>query len=123
MDSLPPPWDSGWKGVGRKPYDARALTVLTVWQEIEGRSERAFTADLERKKGYLCMLGLKHAPHRTALYRTRKRLSEEYLRLLNEKVLEGLKTPGKVVQTLQGYASQDETAHGLQQARRQKGLR
>jgi len=94
--SLPPPWDSGWKGVGRKPYDSRALTVLTIWQEIEGKSERAFTADLERKKGYLRMLGLKHAPHRTALYRTRKRLSEEYLRQLNDKVIEGLKTPRKV---------------------------
>ena len=39
VDSLPPPWDSGWKGIGRKPYDARALTVVTVWQEIAGKCE------------------------------------------------------------------------------------
>ena len=83
VDSLPPPWDSWWKGVGRKPYDARALTVVTIWQEIEGKSERAYTADLERDKERLRMLGFEHAPHRTALYRTRKRLSEEYMERLN----------------------------------------
>jgi hypothetical protein len=47
VDSLPPPWDSGWKGIGRKPYDARALAVLTIWQEIEGKPERAYTATLK----------------------------------------------------------------------------
>lgn len=50
VDSLEPPWDCRWKGVGRKPYDARALAVLTIWQEIEGKPERAYTADLERDK-------------------------------------------------------------------------
>jgi hypothetical protein len=40
--------------------------------------------------------GLDHAPHRTALYRTRKRLSEEYLRLLNQKILEDLELAKKV---------------------------
>jgi len=30
VDSLPPPWDSSWKGVGRKPRDARGLTVVTL---------------------------------------------------------------------------------------------
>jgi len=45
---LPPPWASRWKGIGKKPYDARALTVVAVWQEIEGKSERAYTADLAR---------------------------------------------------------------------------
>jgi hypothetical protein len=75
VDSLEPPWDSGWKGIGRKPYDVRALTVLTIWQEIEGKPEKAYTAELERDKERLHMLGLEHAPHRTALYRTGKRLS------------------------------------------------
>jgi hypothetical protein len=74
VDSLPPPCDNGWKGIGRKPYDARALTVLTIWQEIEGKPERAYTADLERDRERLHMPGLEHAPHRTALYRIRKRL-------------------------------------------------
>lgn len=46
VDSLPPPWDSDWNGIGRKPCDSRALTVVTVWQEIEGKCERAYTADL-----------------------------------------------------------------------------
>jgi len=55
VDSLPPPWDSRWKGIGRKPYDARALTVVTIWQEIEGKPERAYTADLERDKERLRM--------------------------------------------------------------------
>ncbi|MFQ6077233.1 MAG: transposase [Candidatus Bathyarchaeia archaeon] len=91
VDSLPPPWDSRWKGIGRKPYDARALTVVTIWQEIEGKAERAYTADLERDKERLRLLGLKHAPHRTALYRTRRRLSEGYMRRLNRRILEGLK--------------------------------
>ncbi|MEM0488102.1 MAG: transposase [Candidatus Bathyarchaeia archaeon] len=94
--SLDPPWDCGWKGIGRKPYDARALTVLTVWQEIEGKPERAYTADLERDKERLHMLGLEHAPHRTALYRTRKRLSEEYMEKLNRRILERLKHARKV---------------------------
>jgi len=96
VDSLPPPWDSRWKGVGRKPYDARALTVVTIWQEVEGKPERAYTADLERDRERLDLLGLTHAPHRTALYRTRKRLSEEYMKLLNQKVLEGLKPARRV---------------------------
>ena len=96
VDSLPPPWDSGWRGIGRKPYDSRALTVLTIWQEIEGKPERAYTADLERDKKRLQMLGLEHAPHRTALYRTRKKLTEEYMEKLNRKVLERLKPAKKV---------------------------
>jgi hypothetical protein len=93
---LPLPWDSGWKGIGRKPYDAGALTVVTIWQEIEGKTERAYTADLERDKEHLRMQGLEHAPHRTALYRTRKRLSEEYMRQLNQKILERVKPSKKL---------------------------
>jgi len=42
VDSLPPPWDSRWKRIGRKPYDSRALAVVTIWQEIEGKTERAY---------------------------------------------------------------------------------
>jgi len=96
VDSLPPPWDSGWKGIGRKPYDARALTVVTIWQEIEGKPERTYTADLERDRERLRMLDLEHAPHRTALYRTRKMLSEAYMNQLNQKILDRLKPSGKV---------------------------
>jgi hypothetical protein len=62
VDSLPPPWDSSWKGVGRKPVDARALTVVTVWQEIEGKPERVYTAGLERDRARLKMLGLERTP-------------------------------------------------------------
>jgi len=72
VDLLPPPWNSSWKGVGRKPVNARALTMVTIWHEMEGKPERAYTADLERDKAHLRMLGLEHAPHRTAIYRTRK---------------------------------------------------
>jgi hypothetical protein len=90
VGSLPPPWDSRWKGVGRKPYDSRALTAVTLWQEMEGKPERTYTADLERDKERLSLLGLEHAPDRTSLYRTRKRLTEEYLRRLNEKIRERL---------------------------------
>lgn len=42
------------------------------------------------------MLGLKPAPHRTTLYRTRKRLSEEYMERLNNRILERLKPTRKV---------------------------
>lgn len=70
--------------------------MVTIWQEIEGKSERAYTADLERDKKRLRMLGFEHAPHRTALYRTRKRLSEEYMRKLNRKILERLNPARKV---------------------------
>jgi transposase len=108
VDSLPPPWNSDWKRIGRKPYDSRALAVVTVWQEIEGKAERAYTADLERDKEHLHMLGLEHAPHRTAIYRTRKRLSEEYMRQLNRKILERLESAGKV----------GADATGLRQSRR-----
>jgi hypothetical protein len=86
--SLPPPGDSSWKGIGRRPYDARALTVVTLWQEMEGKSDRAYTADLERVREHLDLLGLTHAPHRTSLYRTRQRLPEEYMRRLNQRIRE-----------------------------------
>jgi hypothetical protein len=69
--------------------------LLTIWQEIEGRPERAYTAELERDKKRLHMLGLEHAPHRTALYRTRKRLYEEYMEKLNSGSLKGLSLPGR----------------------------
>jgi transposase len=108
VDLLLPPWDSSWKGIGRKPYDVRALTVLTVWQEIEGKPERAYTADLEREKEFLRLLDLEHAPHRTALYRTRKMLSEDYMKRLNQKILERLKPAKKV----------GPDATGLRQTRR-----
>jgi hypothetical protein len=107
VDSLPPPWDSRWKGIGRKPYDARALTVVTIWQEIEGKSERAYT-DLESDRKRLRLLGFKHAPHRTALYRTRKKPSEDCMRRLNRKILERLKPAKKV----------GADATGLRQSRR-----
>lgn len=42
------------------------------------------------------MLGFEHAPHRTAIYRTRERLSEEYMEELNRKILERLKPARKV---------------------------
>jgi len=103
VDSLPPPWDSGWKGVGRKPRDARALTVVTLWQEMEGKAERAYTADLAKDKERLNLLGLTEAPHRTSLYRTRRKLSEEYLKLLNEKVLEGLRPAKRVAADATGF--------------------
>lgn len=96
VEALPPPWDSRWKGIGRKPYEARALTVVAIWQEVEGKAERAYTADLERDRERLDLLGLTHAPHRTALYRTRRRLYEGYMRRLNQKVLEGLEPARRV---------------------------
>jgi len=37
VDLLPPPWDSGWNGIGRKPYDARALIML---QQVNTRTMR-----------------------------------------------------------------------------------
>lgn len=91
VESLPHPWDSHWRGVGRRPYDALALTVVTLWQEMEGKPERTYTADLERDREHLSLLGLTHAPHRTSLYRTRRRLTEEYMRRLNQKILERMK--------------------------------
>ena len=93
VDQQPPPWDDHWKQVGRKPYSAKALVVVTIWQEIEVKPERAYTADLERDKTHLQLLGLTHAPHRTALYRTRKRLSAEYLNKLNHQVLGRIEPP------------------------------
>lgn len=81
-----------------------------MWQEIEGNAERAYTADLERDEERLRMLGLKRAPDRTALYRTRKKLSEEYMRRLNRKTLERLKPAKKV----------GADATGLRQSRRDR---
>jgi len=63
---------------------------------MEGKAERAYTADLEKDKERLNLLGLTEAPHRTTLYRTRNKLSEEYMKLLNQRVLEGLKPAMKV---------------------------
>ena len=121
-DSLPPPWDSSWKGVGRKPVDARALTVVTVWQEIEGKPERAYTSDLERDQTRLKMLGLEHAPHRTAIYRTRKRLTEEYMKELNRKILERLGPAKKVGPDATGLRqSQREGSWSSASGERRKG--
>lgn len=70
--------------------------MVTIWQEIEGKPERAYTTGLERDKKRLHMLGLKHAPHRTALYQTRKRLSGEYIGQLNRNaVVEEIKALGR----------------------------
>jgi hypothetical protein len=41
------------------------------------------------------MLGLEHAPHRTAIYRSRKKLSEEYVKELNRRILERLNPAAK----------------------------
>jgi hypothetical protein len=79
-----------------QPVYAKAITVLTIWHEIEGKPERAYTADLERDKTRLRILGLKHAPHRTAIYRTRKRLTEEYMKELNRRILERMGSAKKV---------------------------
>ena len=121
VHSLPPPWDSRWKEIGRKPYDSRALTVVTIWQEIEVKPERAYTADLERDKRSLRMLGFKYAPHRTVLYRTRKRLSEEYMRRLTGRSLKGSSQPRRLARTPRAYASQGGTAPGLQLVKAEGG--
>lgn len=119
-----PAWDCGWKGVGRKPYDARALTVLTIWQDIEGKPERVYTADLERDKKCLQMLGLEHAPHITALYRTRKRLSEKYMEKLNRRILERLKPARKVSADATGSVPVKARLRMVfSQPKRQKGIR
>lgn len=34
VDSLASSWNSDWKGVGGKPYDTKALTVVMVRQNI-----------------------------------------------------------------------------------------
>jgi hypothetical protein len=54
------------------------------------------------------MLGLEHTPHRTALYRTRKRRSEEYMEKLNRRILKRLKHARKV----------DAYATGMRQSKR-----
>lgn len=59
------------------------MTFVRVWQEIEGKCKRAYMANLDGEKERLRMRGLKHAPNKTTLYRTRKRLSEQYMRRLN----------------------------------------
>jgi hypothetical protein len=123
VDSLPPPWDSRWKGIGRKPHDARALTVVTIWQEIEGKAERAYTADLERDGVHLRLLRLEHAPHRTALYRTRRRLSEDYMRRLNQRILEGLKAPRRLGADATGLRQSRRDCACPQPARRAAGIR
>jgi hypothetical protein len=51
--------------------------VVTLWQEMEGKPKRTYTANLERDREHLSLLGLTHAPpYRTSLYRTRRRLTE-----------------------------------------------
>ena len=70
--------------------------MVTIWQEIEGKPERPTRQTLRGDKKPPRMLKTEHAPHRTALYRSRKRLFEEYMRRLNRKVLGRLKPAGKV---------------------------
>jgi len=67
--------------------------VVTLWQEMESKPERAYTADLERDREHLSLLGLTHAFHRRILYWTRRRLTEEYIRRLNQRNCERIKGP------------------------------
>jgi len=78
VNSLPP-WDSRWKGIGRKPYDAGALTVVTIWQEIEGKPERAYTAGLERDKERLHLRARRERRH--TIHQTEKEQLREGQRL------------------------------------------
>ncbi len=91
--------------------------MLTVQQEVEGKSERTYIADLERGKERLQMLGLKNTPHRTALHRIRKRFSEEYMEKLNRRILERLKPARKVGADVTGIHIQSGITHGLQPAK------
>jgi hypothetical protein len=93
------------------------LAVLTIRQEIKGKPERAYTVSLERDEKPPRMVSLKRASHRTALYKTKKRLSEEYLRQLNDKVLEGVETSKKLGANATRMCSQGGTASGLQQVK------
>jgi hypothetical protein len=36
--------------------------VVTLWQEMEGKPKRTYTANLERDREHLSLLGLTHAP-------------------------------------------------------------
>jgi hypothetical protein len=58
MYSLSPALGWRWKGVGRKPCDSRALTVITIWQEIGEKHEGAYTASLEMDRKRFSMLCL-----------------------------------------------------------------
>ena len=90
--SLDPPYKMKWKkgGIGRPPHDPGAITLLMILQKYMWLSEREFISLIKSMDWILDEIGLKYVPSRHSLYLARKKVSIQYMRKLNEKIIEKL---------------------------------
>ncbi len=90
--SLDPPYTMKWRegGVGRPPHNPKAITLLMILQKYMRLSEREFISLIKSMDWILDEIGLKYAPSRHSLYLARKKVSIQYMRKLNEKIIENL---------------------------------
>ena len=90
--SLDPPYKMKWKkgGIGRPPHDPGAITLLMILQKYMRLSEREFILLIKSMDWILDEIGLKYVPSRHSLYLARKKVSIQYMRKLNEKIIEKL---------------------------------
>jgi len=86
---MPPPWES--RG-GRPPsHDPRALVVCLLLMRELRKDYRGMESHLRARRGLLDTLGLRKAPGKSTLHRAATRLSERYMRMVNERLVEPFK--------------------------------
>jgi len=84
---MPPPWEL--RRGGRPPsHNPRALVVCLLLMRELGRDYRGMESHLRARRGLLGALGLKKAPGKSTLHRAAKRLSERYLRMVSDGLVE-----------------------------------
>ena len=86
--SLDPPYKMKWSR--KPPHDPKAITLLMILQKYMRLSEREFISLVKSMDWILDEIGLKYAPSRHSLYLARKKASIQYMRKLNEKIIEKL---------------------------------
>ena len=77
------PWDTTRKHTGRRPSSVKFyqdLVVFVLWQEAyqNVKSERSYLKNLNNDKEELRKFGFLHAPSRSAVWRVRNHLTQEY---------------------------------------------
>jgi len=86
---MPPPWEP--RRGGRPPsHDPRALVICLLLMRELRRDYRGMESHLRARRG-LDALGLRKAPSKSTLHRAAKRLSERYLRMVNDRLVEPFK--------------------------------
>lgn len=93
---LPPPWKPA--STGHPPCDIAAVTVLCFYKEAMGHSYDALASDLAASKDWFCdQLNVEKLPSRSAIHRGMQKLSQKYIRRINNKITARFRRKGLVV--------------------------